>query len=238
MTEETNSSSAAAEYFAHVVEVMRENEEFIRKNAKGTYEEVIELINDAIDEVGLAVKRPEREKDYLEHSMAFFTYHILMPFSYAIYLDLLAGNVPACFMELRLMLESLVKCYLADSRHPEAAFFQERLELLEQEMEQTGISTSKLMKELGKRLRATNDFVSLWGKLSRDWLHTKGFTDKLVSHVIEQSDMPTWSLAIPMNYTESDLSILEELRNRISQFRSLLTTTVEKYRQEYNPDAG
>jgi hypothetical protein len=35
MTEETKSSSAAAEYFAHIVGVMRENEEFIRGNAKG-----------------------------------------------------------------------------------------------------------------------------------------------------------------------------------------------------------
>lgn len=238
MTEEVNGGSTAAEYFDHIVEVMRENEKFLRKSAKGTYEEVIELINDAIDNVGLAVERPEREKDYLEHSTAFFTYHVLMPFSYAVYLDLLAGNVPACFMQLRLILESLAKCYLADSRHPKASFFQERLELLEREMEQARLSTSKMMKELGKRLGATSDFASLWGKLSHDWLHTKGFSEKLVGHVIEQSDMPSWSLVIPMNYTESDLSILEELRNRISQFRSLLAATMEKYREEYSPGAG
>jgi len=235
MTEETKSSSAAAEYFAHIVEVMQENEKFVRRNAKGAYEEVIELINDAIDEVGLAVKRPQWEKDYLENSMTFFTYHILMPFSYAIYLDLLAGNVPACFMELRLILESLTKCYLGDSRYPEATFYQTRLELLEQEMEQRKLSTSKAMKELGEKLGATNGFVALWGKLSQGWLHTKGFTDKLVGHVTEKSDMPPWALAIPMNYTESDMDILEELRNRISQFRSLLATTMEKYRQECKP---
>ena len=234
MAEQTNSSSAAAEYFAHIVEVMRQNEEFLRKNAKSTYEEVIELINDAIDNVALAVGRAERDKDYLERSMAFFTYHVLMPFSYAIYLDLLVANLPACFMELRLMLESLAKCYLADAKHSEAAFFQERIELLEREMEQTGLSTSKLMKELGMELGATSDFVSLWGKLSKDWFHTKGFTDKLVGHVIEESDMPSWSLVIPMNYTESDVSIVEELRNRILQFRSLLATTMERYRREYS----
>lgn len=232
MAEETNSSSVAAEYFAHIVEVMRENEKFIRQNAKGTYEEIVDLINDAIDEVVLAVNRPEREKDYLEHSMAFFTYHVLMPFSYAIYLDLLAGNVPASFMVLRLMLESLAKCYLADSRYPEETFFQARLERLEQEMEQTKLSTSKAMRELGEKVGAANGFVALWGRLSQDWVHTKGFADKLVSHVTEESDMPPWALAIPMNYTETDLSILEEMRNRISQFRSLLATTMGKYRQE------
>jgi len=179
MTEETKSSSAAAEYFAHIVEVMQENEKFVRRNAKGAYEEVIELINDAIDEVGLAVKRPQWEKDYLENSMTFFTYHILMPFSYAIYLDLLAGNVPACFMELRLILESLAKCYLGDSRYPEATFYQTRLELLEQEMEQRKLSTSKAMKELGEKLGATNGFVALWGKLSTNIKKLRGSFQKV-----------------------------------------------------------
>ncbi len=236
MTEETNSSPAAAEYFAHIVGVMQENEEFLRKNATSTYEETVALINDAIDNVGLAVGRPEREKDYLERSVVFFIYHVLMPFSYALYLDLLAGNVPACFMELRLMLESLAKCYIADAKYSERAFFQERLELLEQEMEQARVSTSKLMKELGMKLGATSDFVSLWGKLSKDWLHTKGFADKLVGHVIEESNMPSWALVIPTNYTESDMSMVEELHNRISQFRHLLATTMEKYKGD-SPDA-
>lgn len=238
MTEETYSSSAATEYFAHVVEVMRENEKFIRGNAKETYDEVIELINDAIDEVGFSVKKPEREKDYLEYSTTFFTYHILMPFSYAIYSDLLTGNVPACFMELRLMLESLVKCCMADSRHPKVPSCGSRLKLLEQEMRETRMSISKAMKELGEKLGVTDGFDALWRELSQDWVHTEGFTDKLVKHATEKSDMPPWALAIPMNYTESDLNILEELRGRISRFRSLLSITMEKSRQECGSDTG
>lgn len=231
MTEETTKSSAAAKYLAHTFAVLKENEGFIRRNAKGTYEEVIALINDAISEVGLAVKEPEREKKYVEHSTTFFTYHVLMPFSYAIYLDLLAGNTPACFMELRLLIEFLAKCYLADSRHPTTPFFRTRLELLEEEMEQTKMSISKAMKELGKKIGVKDEFVTLWGKLSRDWIHTRGFTDKLVSYVTEKSDMPPWSLTIPMRYTESDLNILEELGNRISQFRSLLVAAMNLGRQ-------
>ncbi len=238
MTKETSGSSVAAEYLAHGVEVMRANESFVRQQAEGTYEEVIHLINDAIDEVGLALKRPEREKYYLERTMSFFTQHVLMPFSYAIYWDLLAGNLPACFMELRLMLESLVKCYLADSKHPEVPSFQTRLDLLEQEMGQEKLSTSKVMKKLGGQLEAPGAFVALWGKLSEHWSHMKGFTDKLVSHVTEKSDMPPWALGIPLHYAESDLSFLEELRERISQFRSLLTITMEQYRREYGSDIG
>lgn len=118
MVEKTKSSSTAAErYFDYIIKVTRENDDFLRNNARETCDEVIELINDAIDYVGFAVKRSESRKDYIERSMVFFIQHILMPFSYAIYVDLLAGSVPACFMELRFMLESLMQCYLADSRY-------------------------------------------------------------------------------------------------------------------------
>jgi hypothetical protein len=238
MMQKAKNNSYASEYLAQIVKIIQENEEFLRHNANEVYDEVVELINDAIDEVMLVTKKPGREKEYIERSMSFFIYHVFMPFSYAIYFDLLAGNVPACFMELRFMLESLMKCYLADLKHPEEAFFQTRLELLEQDMKQMKLSISRAMEELGEELGVANSFVALWGKLSQDWIHMKGFTDKLVSYVTEKSDMPPWALAIPMNYTEKDLGILEELRDRISQFRSLLKTTMEKYRQEYGPGTG
>jgi len=231
MVEETKgNSTAAAKYFDYIIKVMRENEEFLRKNAKETCDEVVELMNDAIDYVMHAVKRKESRKDYVNRSMAFFLHHILMPFSYAIYVDLLVGNIPACFMELRLMLESLAKCYFADLKYPDRTFFQERLELLEAE----DLSMSKLMKELGKELGFENDFVALWGKLSRDWIHTKGIMDRVVSQVIEKSDIPPWALTLPMNYKENDLDAVDELRKYISQFRTLLTTTMEKYQQKFD----
>ena len=86
-----------------------------------------------MDYFGFAVKDGKSQEDrvslYLERSMAFFFYHVLRPFSCAIHTDVLTGNLPACFMELRLMLESLAKFYLADSKYPEQTFFQERLEV-------------------------------------------------------------------------------------------------------------
>ncbi|MGH7800258.1 MAG: hypothetical protein ACREOW_06450 [Thermodesulfobacteriota bacterium] len=229
MAEETKGNSTAAEkYFDYVIEVMRENEKFLNKNAKETYDEVIELINDAIDYVALAVKKEKSEEDYVKRSMAFFLNHILIPFSYAIYVDLLAGNLPSCFMELRLILESLVKCYLADSKYPEKSFFQERLNSLDQER----LRDWKLMKELGNRLGTGDDFLALWGKLSEYWSHTRGIMDRVVAQVIVKSDVPPWALVIPMSYVESDLDSIDELHNRISKFRSLLTVGMEKYEQE------
>jgi len=226
MAEETKDNSTAREDNLNcIIGVMRENEAFLRQNAEETYYEVVELINDAIDNVMLAVKK--NPEDYAKYSMIFFLHHILMPFSYAIHVDMLTGNIPACFMELRLMLESLVRCYVADLKYPDRTFFQERLELLDAENKREKKSTSKLMDELGAGLGL--DFSTLWHKLSQDWIHTKGIMDRVVTQVVEKSDVPPWALVIPMNYAESDLDTINELRNRISKFRSLLTTVMEKY---------
>ncbi|MHC4425154.1 MAG: hypothetical protein ACYSYV_03550 [Planctomycetota bacterium] len=227
MVEETKSNSTAAEdYLNDIIGVMKQNEAFLQQNAEETYYEVVELINDAIDNIMPAVKKSV--EDYVKYSMISFIHHILMPFSYAIYMDMLAGNIPACFMELRLMLESLVKCYLADLQYQDQSCFQDKLKLLEEERK----STSELMMELGEKLGS--NFVALWGKLSQDWVHTKGIMDRVVAQVIEKTDVPSWGLVLPMYYAESDLDTIDELRNRISKFRSLLTAVMEKYQQENN----
>ena len=231
MAEETKGNSTAAEDPLNcIIKVMRENEAFLRQNAEETYHEVVELINDSIDYVVLAVKKGR--EDYVKYAMIFFLNHIFMPFSYAIHVDMLAGNIPACFMELRLMLESLASCYVADLKYPDRSFFQEKLELLDAVNKREKKSTSKLMDELGAGLGL--DFRTLWHKLSQDWVHTKGIMDRVVAQVVEKSDVPPWALVIPMNYAESDLDTIDELRNRISKFRSLLTAVMEKYQKRNN----
>ena len=229
-------STAADNYLDYTMKVMKENEEFLRRNAEETYGEVIDLINDAIDLVGFAVKRKGSREDYVKRSMVFFLHHIFMPSSYAIHTDLLIGNLPTCFMELRLMLESLVKCYLADLKYPEQSFFQEKLELVEDDLKRG--STSKLMKELGEKLGLKNDFIALWGKLSKDWIHPKGVIDKVVTQISEKSGAPSWALVIPMNYAEDDLDTINELCKRVSQFRVLLKFTIDNYKQESGFEEG
>ena len=226
----TQINSAIDRYLDHVIDMMQKNREFVLRNAKETYEEVVRLIStDTINYVSLVTNR---RLDYSKHSMAIFINHVLMPFSSSIYFNFLAGNIPACFMELRFMLESLAKCYLADSKYPEEESFQRKLERLEQEMQKMKIT--EMMEELDKKLEMTDGFAVLWRELSQDWVHmkAKGFIDKLVSYVAEKSDMPPWALVIPNEYTENDLNILEELRNRVSQFRRLLTITIEKLQTE------
>ncbi len=226
MTEEA--SNHPTPLSAYIAETISANESFLLNNARDAIGEVVGLINDAIDIVGFAVERPANKEDYLERSMAFFIYHTLLPCSYAIYLELIAANLPVCFIELRLLLETLVKCYLADLRHPNLSFFQEKLDSLQQAER----NISKLMEEMGKEVSAGDEFHTMWKGLSEDWAHTRGFVNNVVARVSKKADAPPWALSVPMNYVQSDLEAIDELRRQISMFRNLLKISVEKYKQE------
>jgi|Deesub1362B_J571_1020462.scaffolds.fasta_scaffold00212_30 hypothetical protein len=232
MTEETKGDLITKLLNRHC-RVMKENEEFLRSNAPEAYKEVIELAGR--DVIQYTSERRYSGEEYVKRSMVFFLFNVLMPLSYAIHTDLLIGNLPACFMELRLMLESLVKCYLADVKYPEKSF-RRKLELLEKETkERDGKKTPKrehdFMEEFDNMVNLDRGAVKLWGKLSKDWVHTRGIIDRVVSQIIEKSIPPSWALIIPFNYTEADLDDIRELGKRVSQFREILKATVEKRRQ-------
>jgi len=226
--ESVHGSTPVREYPDICFEVMKENQEFLLSNAKGVSDEGIKLINDAIDHAALVTKNERGRELYVERSMVFFLYHVLMPFSYAVYTELLLGNTPGCFMDLRLMLESLVKCYAADSRYRNATLFHERLELLESKRP----SINRLMREVGRQVGLNSQFADLWNELSREWVHTKGIVDRVVDRLLQDSGVPNWALVVPMAYTESDLYGLDHVRTQMSRFRTLLAHTMEEYREE------
>lgn len=225
-----NSEHLASDYLKGTIQVLRENDEFLRTQAAEIHFEVIELINDAIDSLDLVVEPQKKGALYTDRCMSFFCLNILMPVSYALYLDLRSGNLPVCFSQLRLLLESLAKCYMADLTFGDESFFHTRLELLRERKP----NISKLMEEVGDKLGVGDCFVALWRELSEDWVHTKGIADKILDHLAERKGVPVWSLVIPMNYDKSDLSVLDELHTRILQFRHLLNIVEERYRKEQN----
>lgn len=232
-----NNLADGTKYLDFIMNVMRENDEFLIKYTKETNNEVSELMNDSTDYMSFFAKKGV--ENMTKSTMSFFTRHMLMPLSYSIYVDLLAGNILVCFMELRLMLESLVKCYLADLKYPDSTFFQEKLELLEKETKsKNGKTISKreydFMEEFDKELGFNESSIKLWGKLSKDWIHTKGVMDKVVYQVAEKSNVPPWGLVIPCNFVKADLEDIEELHKRISQFRNLLKITMKNYKQEFS----
>ncbi len=205
----------ASEYLDLIHTIMHENDEFLHSQSMPTLSEAVELMNDAIDRVGQLSRKKDWKDSYTRSALTVYAFHILLPQSYAIYLDLLAGNIPACFSEVRIMLESLVKCHYADLHYSNEPFFQDKLEMLEETQDRKRISITKLMSKLG------SDYATLWRELSRDWIHTTGLVSKLMEHLVSRGDVPAWALTIPMSYTKSDRETLRELKKRIATFRKL-----------------
>ena len=216
------------EGFASVIaNVAKENERFLNRKTKESFEEVVELVNDAIDYVAFF-----KIEESATHPMIFFASNILMPFSYGILTDLLIGNLPACFYELRIMLESIAKCYIAESHPEENLFFEDKLLSLEEALKEKGVSISKLLKDFGEIIEQDDEPLKLWSKISQSWIHTTGIVSNIVKQVIEKSEPPTYALALPMVYSEADLTTIEELGKQVSSFRKILKTTMDKYKEE------
>lgn len=129
---------------------------FIAENstANETFTEIIELINDSID----YYRELAPFNGLLGESVIFtFIHAVLMPLAYGILLDFLSGNIPACMIQLRAILEALVKCYYADTLAPEtwrAAFFADKISALERilRQEKYKLESRKELKYSHKRL--------------------------------------------------------------------------------------
>jgi hypothetical protein len=233
MKEPTKSGfTTGNKYFLFAFDVLKKNDQFLRENAGDVYKEIVDFANEAVNYLGIFINIPSREEEYVKSSMFYFINHVFVPLSSGIWFDVLSGNLPVCFFEIRSILESLVKCYLADLRYPNESFFQDRLYLLEEEK----ISNSKWMRELEIQLDLDKAFVTLWGRLSERWVHTKGIMNQFVRQVENQSEAPTWALIIPMKYNEDDLDTLVDLRNYIFKLRKLIQEAMKKYNQRFNFD--
>jgi len=223
MKEANESLNEADKIISFLSEVIKENDAFLRENAREVYEEVTKLAaNDAINVLYLIFENFENEEEAINHPIVFFAMHVLLPMSYAIYTDLLLGNLPACFMELRLMLETMAKCYFTEKIDQSQESFVIKLELLEDMLKEKKISITKLMKELGP------DFVKLWGKLSEKWIHTRGILTRITDRFVETGIPPSWGLILPATYTEEDLDDIQELGKRLAEFRKLLKAVVDE----------
>jgi hypothetical protein len=199
---------------------MKENETFLLSHPE--YIEIIELINDAID-----VPQKNIDKNtWVKSSKHFFSHPILLPSSYAIHTHLLTGNIPACFRELRFLFESLAFCHYAEKEFPNEDFFIEQMKMFDEFIrnKKNRKTISRLLADLG-----TDTGIELNGvykELSNDWVHTRGFAEKVVNLTSENSQLPSWSWVLPINLDEKDLPTINELNNYIVIFRNLLEKTI------------
>jgi len=213
-------SSGDREEFMEITKrIALANAKALEERAKGVLEEVEGLIDDAWNYEGKAQGE----------SMQFYFFAILQPMVNGAYIDLLIGNLPAFFMELRLLLESLAYCYMAKflpKDYPLDEIFQRV---------QRAPSTSKVLKEFGEISGLRDEPIKLWAKLSDDWCHAlkiagggvKGVVPRAIEH-FERHLMPPLP-SIPLSYGifwEETSYLVDEARKRTSEFRQILRSAI------------
>ena len=170
-------------------------------------DEIVELANDAIDYVSSYAKQDKGGKTYTEKTTHFYAYHVLMPSSNALLVNLLAGNLPACFRELRFLIETLAKCYLADLHHPDFSFFEKRLYFLQHpEGRKKRVPETDLIKEFAEKSGTGDRAIKLWKTLSEE-THAKKFVERVVNNVTNYKNIPAYALIIPMVFRATDKQI-------------------------------
>ncbi|MGH9375445.1 MAG: hypothetical protein ACRD1J_04695, partial [Terriglobia bacterium] len=188
------------------------------------YHSAIDLVNDAIDLVSAYAKGEQPTQSYEKLAFHFYAYHVLLPGTYSLVLNLLAGGLSSCFRELRFMTEMIAKCYLADRDYADLSSFRDKLRGLEGDGEQAHKPVTPIMQKFDKALRSDTQATDLWKALSEE-SHARKYVGRVVKNVFERDNVPGYALVLPMPYTTDDLPDLLELKRYIDQFSEILRRT-------------
>lgn len=202
---------------------MKENENFVVSHVDPL--ETYELINDAI-----LLNTDQKSNDMaivIKSSKIFFFQPLLLPSAYAIQTHLFTGNLPACFRELRFLFEALAFCHYAEKTFPDDIFFLDQIQKFENFVKdrQKRKTISQLLGDLEKDTGI--ELNKVYGRLSDDWIHTRGFAEKVVDFTKTHSQLPSWTWILPITLNENDLEIIDELNRDVALFRALLEKTNE-----------
>jgi hypothetical protein len=150
--------------FQEDIKNIRENIRFSDKNKemKSIIEKVAELSVDFLKYDNFTKKNHEK---FASGNWALWAYmnYVFTPYSHEICTNFIVGNFHTCFLQLRFILEALVKFYLADSKYPSHLYFQQKLELLELEY---GRNTKQIMEDVEK-ISQKEGIYSLWKNLCK-----------------------------------------------------------------------
>lgn len=218
--------NAKAELFQWFSKPLQENGQWLLSEDAEVCENAVELMNDAIDLVSAYAKEEQRVQSYEKLAFHFFAYHVLLPGTYALTLNLLAGGLPSCFRELRFMTEMIAKCYLADARYRDRPTYQGKLRALEGDGERKHRPVTPIMEDFDRELRSGGIATNLWRALSEE-THARKYVGRVVKNVLERQNIHSYALVLPMAYTKDDLPDLIELNRYVEGFSEILGRTTQ-----------
>ena len=175
-------------------------------------------MNDVIDYIQ---PMPRNPTEFTRSAKAVFVATSLMPTSFGIYTDFLAGNIPLCFVQLRMMIESMAVYFTADKEHNQESFFYDKIVLSKKAQDLQGVRISKVISAIDE------DAAKVWHRCSQ-WVHPQDLAKKFVNYVAEHG-APSWSLALPMEYDSIDEPAIEELGSELALFRRILSRMMNNW---------
>ena len=162
--------------------------------------------------------------------------HIVQPQIYGMIYNFLLGNLPACYMSMRVVLEAVVDAVIVSTRFYDLPF-PDNLRHLRQLERETRLAFADKCRLLipASAQSVVNNINELWSYLSEHWTHAKGIVRKLDDKVREAiqkgqtATPPMWALALPYTYDKSDIDDLEEFVNNLRKLKKVVETLLEPF---------
>ena len=197
------------------------------KELEEAEKEVVDLINDVIDYWPRGLPSNKFMDLAIRSAFLFSLLHVVWPLSNGILVDLLIGNLPACFMQLRLIIETAAKALTTDYEYGFQGISLHGVEELEKHLQRKNISMSKFYREIFSRVvgkEVGRNTLRLWSKLSENWVHFRGIARRIRKRIEEEEKNipPSYVLVLPTELNEGDTKDIKELTKRVTETRKLL----------------
>jgi len=186
-----------------IFKTIEENQNFFKTNSKleKIFTEIAMLTDDALEFIPRSAKVTTRQ---------IFSFHGFTPISVGIYISFLTGNITACFMQLRLLVEFYAFTSVADRLYPEY----DALTQLKKVRKKYKNNISSMIKKSDPKA------LELWKSLS-NWLHARTYSVKAIRNVIK-NEMTLGSIVQPATYDRDDIQQLLELKRQVRTFRKII----------------
>lgn len=226
-----NSPIIKATIASNIYDVLVHNEMFLSKHDKfiNVLSCTMELSTN--DTVRLWQENISGINEYMTEPEGLYLTLYHYPRSTALIVNLLSGDVPTCYFQLRVMLESLACSYNVKhskclTSHYNTEKMLEYIESVRAERENLKSVMKNTSRKLG--LSGNASFTYLWNITSSEYIRTAGFISRFKKEM-KNSIPPAGSTVVPIRYCESDKKNLKKLGTCIAAFRVILDKVFEDF---------
>jgi hypothetical protein len=147
--------------------------------------------------------------------------HVVQPQIHSMIYSYFLGNIPACYMSMRIILEGIVDVVIAHARFCDHQFPEDlkHLRVLEQRKNLSFADKCELLLPAQVNEETIKEMEEFWRYLSEYWAHAKGIVRKVV-----EKTMPTY---LPYAYDEDDADKINEYVTKLRELRKVVEELLE-----------